>query len=175
VKGPRPAEARLRDIVAYGERLARHLDGVSRGEFPSNELTQDAVAKCVEAIGEAAGQITRIAPDLESRHPELRLTDAYSARNRLSHGYHSIDYGVDEHQDLSYRPSMKALSTARAAAGCVRASAPGRRRPPSRRETASPLRAPVHAEGPGVRSPSCLHAAATPSVPPRRSTSGSFT
>ncbi|RBP13743.1 uncharacterized protein DUF86 [Roseiarcus fermentans] len=55
-----------------------------------DEMVQDAVAKCVEAIGEAAGQIVR----LESRFPNLRLSDAYSARNRLSHGYHSVDHGI---------------------------------------------------------------------------------
>ena len=81
-------------MVVLGERLARHLDGVSESEFIADETIQDAVAKCVEAIGEAAGQIARLEPDLDSRHPELRLADAYSARNRLSHGYHSIDYGV---------------------------------------------------------------------------------
>ncbi len=86
LKGVRPVEACLRDIIVYGERLARHLDGVSRSEFLANEMTQDAAAKCVEAIGEAAGQIARLEPDLESRYPDLRLSDAYSARNRLSHG-----------------------------------------------------------------------------------------
>ena len=94
VKGARPVEGCLRDIIAYGRRLARHLDGVSRSEFLANEMIQDAAAKCVEAIGEAAGQIARLEPDLELRYPDLRLSDAYSARNRLSHGYHSIDYGV---------------------------------------------------------------------------------
>lgn len=94
MKGARPVEAWLRDMVVLGERLARHLDGVSESEFIADETIQDAVAKCVEAIGEAAGQIARLEPDLDSRHPELRLADAYSARNRLSHGYHSIDYGV---------------------------------------------------------------------------------
>ena len=90
----RPVEAWLRDILVYGERLARHLDGVSESAFMADEMIQDAAAKCVEAIGEAAGQIARLEPDLESRHPELRLSDAYAARNRLSHGYHAIDYGV---------------------------------------------------------------------------------
>jgi len=94
VRGARPVEAWLRDIVRYGERLARHLKGASRREFLANETMQDAAAKCVEAIGEAAGQIARLEPDLESRYPDLRLSDAYSARNRLSHGYHAIDYGV---------------------------------------------------------------------------------
>ena len=94
MRGARPVEAWLRDIVRYGERLARHLNGASRREFLANETMQDAVAKCVEAIGEAAGQIARLEPDLESRYPDLRLSDAYSARNRLSHGYHAIDYAV---------------------------------------------------------------------------------
>lgn len=67
----RPVEAWLRDIVTYGERLARHLDGVTRSDFLSNEAIQDAVAKCVEAIGEAAGQIARMDSDLESRHRDL--------------------------------------------------------------------------------------------------------
>ena len=57
MKGARPVEGCLRDIIAYGRRLARHLDGVSRSEFLANEMIQDAAAKCVEAIGEAAGQI----------------------------------------------------------------------------------------------------------------------
>jgi uncharacterized protein with HEPN domain len=48
----------------------------------------------LEAIGEARGQIARLEPDFESRFTDLRLADANSARNRLSHGYHSIDYGV---------------------------------------------------------------------------------
>jgi uncharacterized protein with HEPN domain len=91
VKGARPVEAWLRDMVVYGERLARHLDGVSESGFMADEMIRDAAAKCVEAIGEAAGQIARLEPDLESRFPDLRLADAYSARNRLSHGYHSID------------------------------------------------------------------------------------
>ncbi len=94
MKGARPVEAWLRDIVGYGERLARHLDGVSRSEFLIHEMVQDAAAKCIEAIGEAAGQIVRLEPDLGSRFTELCLAEAYSARNRLSHGYHSIDDGV---------------------------------------------------------------------------------
>jgi uncharacterized protein with HEPN domain len=57
-----------------------------------SETIQDAVAKCVEAIGEAAVQIARLGLDLESRYPDLRLSDAYWARNRLSDGYHSIDH-----------------------------------------------------------------------------------
>ncbi len=94
MRTPRPVEAWLGDIVAYGERLARHLDGVSRTAFLSDERIQDAAAKCVEAIGEAAGRVSRLRPELEERFPDLRLSDAYSARNRLSHGYHSIDYGI---------------------------------------------------------------------------------
>ncbi len=49
VKGARPVEACLRDIIAYGGRLARHLDGVSRSEFLANEMIQDAAANASRA------------------------------------------------------------------------------------------------------------------------------
>ena len=73
MKGARPVEAWLRDMVVLGERLARHLDGVSESEFIADETIQDAVAKCVEAIGEAAGQIARLEPDLDSATPSFAL------------------------------------------------------------------------------------------------------
>lgn len=103
MRGPRPVAARLHDIVVFGERLARHLERVTKTAFLGDELLQDAAAKCVEAIGEAAGQIARLDPGLEARFPDLRLSDAYSARNRLSHGYHAIDY------DLLWTTGVKSI------------------------------------------------------------------
>jgi uncharacterized protein with HEPN domain len=50
----RPEQECLADIVAWGERLQRHLSDVDRDHFLGSEVLQDAVAKCIEAIGEAA-------------------------------------------------------------------------------------------------------------------------
>jgi uncharacterized protein with HEPN domain len=44
----------LSDIVSWGERLQEHLAGIDRKTFFADKLKQDAVSKCVEAIGEAA-------------------------------------------------------------------------------------------------------------------------
>jgi uncharacterized protein with HEPN domain len=80
----RTVEQLLDDIIRHGERLARRLQGVSREQFLSNELIQDAASKCVEPVGGAAGELARLDPSMETRHPDLRLSDAYAARNRLS-------------------------------------------------------------------------------------------
>ena len=91
---PRAVESWLQDIVDWGEKLARHVRGMNKFQFLADEKTQDAAAKCAEAIGMAAWEISKIEPELDAKHPDLRLSDAYSSRNRLSHGYHSIDYGI---------------------------------------------------------------------------------
>ena len=84
----------LGDIVTWGEKLARHLEDMDRAAFPADEKTQDAAAKCAEAIGAAAKEALQIEPDFEKMHPGTRLAAAYAARNRLSHGYFSIDVDV---------------------------------------------------------------------------------
>lgn len=82
----------LENIVAWCDRLARFLAGVSRDEFVVDELRQAGACKCVEAIGEAAGEILRRFRDFATAHPELELAAAYRTRNRLSHGYDAIDW-----------------------------------------------------------------------------------
>ena len=84
----------LADIVRWGERLASHLEGMTFDQFVSDQKAQDAAAKCAEAIGEAAGQILKVEPDFDSMHPGLQLRLAFRSRNRLSHGYFSIDLGL---------------------------------------------------------------------------------
>ena|ERR1700757_1160229 len=81
----------LGDIIRWGEKLDRHITGLSREQFLDDEKTQDAASKCAEAIGEAADQLMALDPTYDSRHPELQLKNAYKSRNRLSHGYYSVD------------------------------------------------------------------------------------
>lgn len=90
----RPPEALLRDIVQWGERLAAHIAGMTREAFLNDTRTQDAVCRCVEVIGEAARGLMLADPGMEARHPDLALRLAYATRNRLSHGYATIDYEV---------------------------------------------------------------------------------
>lgn len=84
-------EARLRDIVYWGERIEFYVEGMDVSAFKADIRTQDAEIRCLEIIGEASGHILRIEPDFEKRHPELELAKAYRARNRTAHGYGSVD------------------------------------------------------------------------------------
>ncbi|MDP3895980.1 MAG: DUF86 domain-containing protein [Mesorhizobium sp.] len=60
----------------------------------ADELRQAGVSKCVEVIGEASGEILRRYPDLTQANPQLALVEAYRTRNRLSHGYETIDWEI---------------------------------------------------------------------------------
>lgn len=84
----------LSNILERGDRLARFVDGMSKEGFLSDELTQAAVSKCVEVIGEASGELVRRHPDFVAAHPQLAFLQAYRTRNRLSHGYETIDWEI---------------------------------------------------------------------------------
>lgn len=84
----------LAHIELWSDRIERYLAGVSRDEFAVDEMRQVAVAKCIEVIGEAAGGILKRDKDFVASHPELALVEAYRARNRLSHGYDTVDWEI---------------------------------------------------------------------------------
>jgi uncharacterized protein with HEPN domain len=84
----------LADIASWGERLQRHLEGVDRNAFFRNETVQDAVCKCIEAVGEGAGKLDDLNPELDRTVPGLNLKLARRMRDRISHGYFKIDLNV---------------------------------------------------------------------------------
>lgn len=90
----KPLRDLLLDIVNWGERIQSFVDGMSFGDFEKSSLHQMAVVKCIEVIGEAAGSIRKHYPDFAACHPEIELELAYRARNRLAHGYDTIDLAI---------------------------------------------------------------------------------
>jgi uncharacterized protein with HEPN domain len=92
VSEPIAIEERLRDIVKWGESLARHVDGMTQSQFMSDEKTQHAATKCIEAVGEAAKEILKADPDFDSRHPGLKAKAVARMRDRLTHGYRDINW-----------------------------------------------------------------------------------
>lgn len=49
-------EAYLLDILIAARRALKYMEGVIRADFEKNELLQDAVARPLEIIGEAAAR-----------------------------------------------------------------------------------------------------------------------
>ncbi len=84
----------IRDVLEWGERLAAHLEGVSRDALQRDARTQDVVCRCFEVLGEAARGPMLADPGMEDRHPDLALRPAYALRNRIAHGCARMDHDV---------------------------------------------------------------------------------
>lgn len=85
-------EELLQDIADFSAKIERFLGSSTQADFMADEMMRWAVAKCIEAIGEAAGRIVRLDPAFAASHPELLLAEAYRMRNRLTRGYGSINW-----------------------------------------------------------------------------------
>ena len=90
----RSADDWLGDIVLWGERLELHLRNATWASFFANVMLQDAVSKCVEAIGEAAGKLDDLDHALSAQFFGIQLKLARRSRDRLSHGYYHVDLAI---------------------------------------------------------------------------------
>ena len=84
----------LEHILKAIDRGRRYTAEMTETEFLTNELVADAVIRNLELMGEAARNIEIHAPAFAANHPELRLKDVYLMRNRISHGYFSINLTI---------------------------------------------------------------------------------
>lgn len=91
----------LGHILQAIRRIGRYAGGMDEAAFLKDELVQDAVIRNIEVIGEAARNIERTHPDFSARHPDVPWGDIYVMRNRVSHGYFSVDLGIIWSRELS--------------------------------------------------------------------------
>ena len=78
----------LADIDRAGADIGRFTDGMDSGAYASDALTQAAVERKFEIIGEALNRLQKTHPDLAERIPRLRRIINF--RNLLIHGYASV-------------------------------------------------------------------------------------
>ena len=81
----------LRHMLDAVERIRRYLDGVGLEDFEADEVLQDAVIRQLEILGEAA---SRVDQEYRSSNPQIPWSKAISTRNRLIHGYLSVDMEI---------------------------------------------------------------------------------
>lgn len=84
----------LAHILQAIKRIGTYTDDMDEVGFLKNEMVQDAVIRNIEIIGEAARNIEKRHPEFASEHPNVPWEDMYWMRNRVSHGYFSIDLEV---------------------------------------------------------------------------------
>ena len=84
----------LGHILQAMERIDRYTAGLDELGFLGNELVQDAVIRNIEVIGEASNNIQRADSVFAARHSDIPWQVMYTMRNRVSHGYDTIDLEI---------------------------------------------------------------------------------
>jgi uncharacterized protein with HEPN domain len=80
----------LRDVIEAIDRIAAYTHAQDFEAFGESRITQDAVARNFEVIGEALRQLSQRHPDYATAHPELPITAAAGMRNVIAHGYWTV-------------------------------------------------------------------------------------
>ena len=81
----------LQQMLDHVDEAIALAEGRSRSEFDSNRMLFFAMLKLVEIVGEAA---TRLSETMRASHPEIPWREIIGTRNRLIHGYDSVDSNI---------------------------------------------------------------------------------
>jgi uncharacterized protein with HEPN domain len=80
----------LWDVEQAADAIVAFTAGLDEAGYIANPLVRAAVERQFEIIGEALNRLSKTAPELAARVPDLR--EIVSFRNVLIHGYASIDH-----------------------------------------------------------------------------------
>lgn len=76
------------------KRIFDYIDDIDEVNFLQNKMVQDAVLRNLEVLGEASRNLARYHPDFVRQHDELPWDNMYWMRNRISHGYFSVNFEI---------------------------------------------------------------------------------
>ena len=81
----------LEEMIDAVEQIMALTERTSVADLTRDRLRRDALLWNFTVLGEAAGQIS---DDLVHRHPEIPWRQPILLRNRIVHGYWSVDLGI---------------------------------------------------------------------------------
>jgi len=81
----------LEHILLSIKKIKEYTKDLSKADFDSNELVQDAVLRNIEIIGEATKKISQ---ELKSKYKEIPWREMSGMRDKLVHDYMGIDVEV---------------------------------------------------------------------------------
>ncbi|MEO6913364.1 MAG: HepT-like ribonuclease domain-containing protein [Candidatus Baltobacteraceae bacterium] len=96
---PNRVDQRVLDIIRAIERIQKYVCEMTREQFLSNEMAQDAVARQILIIAEACDKIAEIEDKnevpaderLRVRCPDIPWSKIKGIGNRIRHGYGTLD------------------------------------------------------------------------------------
>jgi uncharacterized protein with HEPN domain len=80
----------LADIRDAVEKILRYTSG-GRDEFFADSLLQDAVIRNLEVMGEA---VRKVSTETREAHPEVPWRQIAATRDRVIHGYFTVDLEI---------------------------------------------------------------------------------
>lgn len=81
----------LQHILECIDKIESYLQNFDYAKFQNDTKTIDAVVRNVEVIGEAANNLTR---DFRSNNLQVEWRKIIATRNRIIHGYASVDLEI---------------------------------------------------------------------------------
>lgn len=84
----------LEHILEALKRIFDYVEDIGEVGFLTNALVQDAVLRNLEIIGEASNKLIRYHDEFIKQYPDVPWEAMYWMRNRISHGYFSIDFEI---------------------------------------------------------------------------------
>ena len=87
----RDPKVTLRQMLDYAREVQTLGQGKQRADLDHDRLLELALTRLLEIIGEAAN---RVPPDIQTQYPAIPWAQIVSLRNRLIHGYDSVDLDI---------------------------------------------------------------------------------
>ncbi len=84
-------EVLLRDMLDHARRAVAAVARKGRSDLDSDFVLAAALERFIEVIGEAAGKVSAAT---RSKAPQIPWREITGMRNRLVHGYASVDHGI---------------------------------------------------------------------------------
>ncbi len=84
-------QSRLRHMIDHAVEAVQMVKGRTRQDLDSDRQLNLALVRLLEIVGEAAG---RVSEETRSRHQSIPWLDVVSLRNRLIHGYDTVDFDI---------------------------------------------------------------------------------
>jgi uncharacterized protein with HEPN domain len=78
-------------MLSYAREAAAMASRYSRADLDSDRIFALALVRLLEVVGEAASQVSA---GERARHPEVPWSRIIAFRNRIIHGYFSVDYDI---------------------------------------------------------------------------------
>lgn len=86
-----PDSARVRHMLDHAREAIALIRGRSREGLVADRVVSLALVRLLEIIGEAAG---RVSAGFQRKHATVPWSQIVSLRNRLIHGYDSVDMDI---------------------------------------------------------------------------------